>query len=197
MFNRWCFPFLALALMMMSPGGARGRSLSDDVRLEQGEVLLYYERSPRSDLHEVVGHVIFDAPISLVWQVITDYHHYVDFLPDLEGSHLLRRDGPQVWQYLRYPNFWPLPGLECTLLILEDEQEARISFQMISGDYVNYYGSWRLEEYRNNPERTLAIYKLLTDPGTPVPSWSKDWGNRGLVWWERDSATEKEINPQD
>ncbi len=170
-----------------------GRALQNDLRLERGEILLYYEKSPRSDLREVVGYIIFDAPISLVWQVITDYHHYMDFLPDLEESRLLRREEPQVWQYLRLPNLWPFSGLECTLLVLEDEQEGRISFQMISGDFVNYYGSWRLEKYRDDPGRTLATYKLLTDLGRPIPSWSKDWSNRGLVY-DQLQAFRKRIN---
>jgi hypothetical protein len=171
-----------LAGLILIPWMAKATSPKDRARLEQGDIPLHYEKSPTGGMREVVGRVIFNAPLTLVWDVITDYHYYVDFVPGLDESRLIRREGPQAWQYLRYPNVWPLPDFECILLILEDREEGRISFQMISGDLDINYGSWHLERYDRNPDWTIATYKLMMDFGNLSPDFSKEWSNRGRVY---------------
>lgn len=180
-------------IFIILPYTCSALSALEERRLEKGEILLRYESSPRSDLREVVGTVVFEASLNLVWEVITDYHHYADFLPDVEESRLVRRRGPQVWQYMSFPVVWPFPSTECTLLVIEDEEKSVMSFQRISGDYLNYYGSFRLEQYKSSPGRTLASYRLLTDLGTLMPSLSKDIDNRRLVY-DQLEAFRKRIN---
>ncbi len=181
-FRYFLIPVLFMTVII--PWTGKGEASADRVKLERGEILLHYEKSPKGGIREVVGEIIFNAPVDLVWEVITDYHHYVDFVPGLEESRLVRREGPQAWQYLKYPNIWPFPDFECTLLILEEREEGKISFQMLSGDLESFYGSWKIEKYRGGADETMATYRLHKDFGNLAPDFTKEWSNRSTVYDE-------------
>lgn len=45
---------------------------------------------------EIEGSVDLDADAETAWRVLTDYERYVDFIPDLHGSHVVARNGATV-----------------------------------------------------------------------------------------------------
>jgi carbon monoxide dehydrogenase subunit G len=45
---------------------------------------------------EIAGSAELVADVETAWRVLTDYERYVDFIPDLQGSRVLARDGATV-----------------------------------------------------------------------------------------------------
>jgi len=50
----------------------------------------------RGDAVEVRAHALLDAPVQLVWQVISDYERLPQFVPNLRRSVVIARNGNQL-----------------------------------------------------------------------------------------------------
>jgi carbon monoxide dehydrogenase subunit G len=48
------------------------------------------------DAMEIAGSAELHADAETAWRVLTDYEHYVDFIPDLQGSRVVARNGATV-----------------------------------------------------------------------------------------------------
>ena len=50
----------------------------------------------RPDAVEIAGSAELNADAATAWRVLTDYERYVDFIPDLQGSRVVARNGANV-----------------------------------------------------------------------------------------------------
>lgn len=168
----------------------------DKERLRQGEIIVRARRLPDGNLRmgQVMG--VVDAPIDKVWQVITDYNHFKDFMPRISEGFMLDpeavagmtfeeiRDWPKmerrlrkfkieevqgdtVYFYNRFDSPWPLSDRYYILKITLNPADHSTHWSMIAGNMEVNDGSWRLIPLK---DKTLAIYTLRIDPGTPIPA---------------------------
>ncbi|HEX2223927.1 MAG TPA: SRPBCC family protein [Thermoanaerobaculia bacterium] len=173
---------LALAVMLAaSPGQPAQPTIPEARRLAAGEVLISSRTVEPRKPREGIGRGVIDFPPERVFRAITDLAHYDEFMPFVKRSEVVRTlaDGTVLSrQRLKLPGPF---GERYYTLSVRSRVEAQSgksrgvwrtqwSYVRGSGNIADQRGSWILEEL--SPGRTLATFRLYTDPGGLVPAWT-------------------------
>ena len=102
------------------------------------------------------------APEAL-FDVISDYERYPQFLSDMEAAQVVREDG-SVRDVAFTLNL--IKRLRYTLRLTE-QRPVRVSWTLVEGMFKRNSGSWTLEEV--GPGRTRATYSIDLSVGVFVP----------------------------
>ncbi|HEY7759216.1 MAG TPA: SRPBCC family protein [Burkholderiales bacterium] len=111
------------------------------------------------------------APLHLIWEVLTGYDRYAEFVPDLQSSHLLSRDGNAAlieqrgtagFFLYRFP-------LEVKLAVTEVPFE-RVTCQAVAGNFKELSGVYELSP-EAGPEGAFVRfgYRGRLVPGFRLP----------------------------
>jgi ribosome-associated toxin RatA of RatAB toxin-antitoxin module len=155
-----------------------------------------YSRSARgSSIHEVTAKAQFDVPPARVFAVISDYTHYPEFMPYVEKSEIIRREGMgETWVFqqlalpfisdryytikLRNESSRPAEGIyriEWELL------PAHASIRRGEGEPMRVdTGSWYLQPV-NDGRGTRVTYFVHADPGGQLSDWIINMANTSAV----------------
>jgi len=134
-------------------------------RLAAGEIL----SSTRSveGIERARAEAIIDAPPALVWDNITDYTHYKDFMPRTRASEVLKQEGNIV--IFRTTLGFLIKRIRYTIRIVHNQPAGAIDWSLVKGDLTRNDGSWRLTPV-DEGRRTLAVYELAVVTGFRVPA---------------------------
>ncbi|WP_457501912.1 SRPBCC family protein [Thermostichus sp. MS-CIW-15] len=117
---------------------------------------------------QVRGCVLIPVERQRVWQVLTDYDHLAEFVPNLvesrflgseNGRKLVRQVGSQKVLFARFS--------AAVVLAIEEIFPHQLRFQEIEGDFLLFEGFWELAEWLN--QQTLLTYHLQVKPPRPMP----------------------------
>ena len=106
-----------------------------------------------------------DVPIARMFEVVTDYERYPEFLPDVRRAELKRRDGNiaevtfeiEVIKRIRYT------------LRMEETEPTALNWTLVKGDFMKLNnGRWTLEAL--GEQQTRATYAIELKLGAMVPS---------------------------
>ncbi len=102
------------------------------------------------------------------WDVLTDYTHLADFIPNLSSSELVMREGETV--RLQQVGCQQLLGLRFSAQVLLELREFRpeglLRFEMLKGDFRRFEGSWQV---RTLPEGSSLLYELTVQGCLGMP----------------------------
>jgi ribosome-associated toxin RatA of RatAB toxin-antitoxin module len=135
------------------------------------EVLITTEELGRRQ-RRISAEIWLPQSIEHIWQVLTDYDHLADFIPNLDQSHRLKdvdSDTTRIEQI----------GAECFLTfkfcarVILDMVESfpnRIEFSMVEGDFRSFAGSWNLQpETVAGENGTQLRYIVDVEPNRWMP----------------------------
>lgn len=130
--------------------------------LHKGEISLV-ESDRSGNLRQVTVIGLVEASPDRVWRVLTDYTHYLEFMPNLEELEVIERRGPDV--VIAYELEVPGPNMEYTLRHHHaPKQRIDISLTGEEGDITT--GAWRWELVPHaGGKQTMLLYSLYTDVG--------------------------------
>jgi len=109
--------------------------------------------------------------ICYLWEVLTSYEKLSEFIPNLLSSEVLSRVENQIFlkqigsqEFLGF-NF----SAEVFIKLIEDRNNALLSFSLIKGDFRKFEGSWKIKESSTGNGSSL-IYELIVQGcfGMPV-----------------------------
>ncbi|MDA0257611.1 MAG: SRPBCC family protein [Cyanobacteria bacterium] len=107
-------------------------------------------------------------PVEVLWDVLTDYAHLADFIPNLSSSELVMRDGQTV--RLQQVGSQQLMGLRFSAQVLlelrEFKPDGMLLFEMLKGDFRRFEGSWQVREL---PEGSSLLYELTVQGCLGMP----------------------------
>lgn len=112
-----------------------------------------------------VAAIAIDAPLEMVWKVITDYDSLADFIPNLASSKqiILPDDAPSRVIRLRQVGFKRMPYM-CfhaeSVLDLVERPHSEIQFRQVSGTFEQFQGKWMLQEANSMGTATLLKYAV-------------------------------------
>jgi ribosome-associated toxin RatA of RatAB toxin-antitoxin module len=114
-----------------------------------------------------------EIPFALeqVWQVLTDYDHLADFIPNLtesqriqhpEGGIRLVQVGTQCFLNVKF----------CARVVLDmlEMFPRELSFSMVEGDFRQFEGKWLLEPLTSENAGTHLSYDLMVLPPRAMPA---------------------------
>ncbi len=101
----------------------------------------------------------------MAWEVLTDFDHWSEFVPDLHLSRIVSRPGEPLRVEQRGNLSW-LPNFPLVVLAeVELMPPYRIRFQRIAGNIRALSGEWHIAG--KSPVRLL--YRSTVDMGFPLP----------------------------
>jgi ribosome-associated toxin RatA of RatAB toxin-antitoxin module len=117
--------------------------LSRDSALQEVEVVT--ERADGRQ-RQIAAKIRISYPIDKIWQILTDYDHLADFIPNLaksqrivhpEGGIRVEQIGTQSLLKFRF----------CARVVLDMIEQCpyQLDFRMVEGDFKEFCGSWKLQ----------------------------------------------------
>ena len=155
-----------------APGDWRFERQARDVELWQRAV-------PASAYPQLQARGRLPAAPVRVYRTISDYDRFAEFIPQVEYSHILRRQGRETWVYQRLGLPGPLadrhyvlriedlPGHTIRWRLAEDEPLPAAAGRVLRP--AAFTGSWELVAAGNGS--TEARYTVHVDPGGQLPRW--------------------------
>jgi ribosome-associated toxin RatA of RatAB toxin-antitoxin module len=119
---------------------------------------------------QVSAHAVVRAPIELIWQTLTDYDHLPQFIPGLDSSRVVSRQGAQLiveqkgvarWWFFSYP-------IRVTVASTERPYES-IDVHLLQGNLRRLDGRYRIEARPDGS--TELTWQGLIEPDTPLPAF--------------------------
>jgi len=108
--------------------------------------------------------VVFNAPIDKVFEVITDYDRYPEFLTEVKKTKQVDRKGNEV--SIQY-EVDLMKTIKYTVRMRE-EKPTKLSWSFVEGEWMkDNKGSWLLEA--QGPNQTKATYTVEVALGPLVP----------------------------
>ena len=110
-------------------------------------------------------------PSNSIWDVLTDYDHLSDHIPNLVSSQVIARDGNRV--RLQQVGAQKLMGLrfsaQVQLELVENRESGVLGFHLLKGDFRRFEGLWKIQEL-NDGDGSCLLYELTVQGclGMPV-----------------------------
>jgi uncharacterized protein YndB with AHSA1/START domain len=149
-------------------------------------VRIYHAGTTDAAVPEMRAEIVFDAPPERVYQVITDYDHFGEFVPDVAQSRVIRCAGDLRWVHQRLEFARPVAPREYVLQINDRLHPAhgvyaRIDWTSVppaeygvqTADAVaprRFTGFWVLRP-TGGDNVTAAAYGVQFDAGGLLPGW--------------------------
>ena len=114
---------------------------------------------------QISARIQIPYPTDKIWQILTDYDHLADFVPNLTQSQ--RIEHPQGGIRIEQIGAESLMKLKfCARVVLDmvEHFPDRIDFSMVEGDFKQFQGSWTLEAVANNTITDLGYHVLILPP---------------------------------
>lgn len=119
---------------------------------------------------QVTARAVVRAPVELIWQTLTDYDHLSKFVPGIDSSRVISRQGAQLiveqkgeahYWFFSYP-------IRVTVASTERPYES-IDVRLLRGNLRRLDGGYRIEP---QPDGTTEVsWQGLIEPDTPLPSF--------------------------
>lgn len=153
---------------------------------ERQGIRIYNRPWPDSPIPEALARSVLHVPPKRLYAVITDYDHFVEFIPYVTSSRILQQEGETsyVHQHLRFPG--PVADRYYTIASRAASSRPRDNFFRVEWHLVPkssvivpaeegvvppaFSGFWELSP-RANGTATEAVYSFHLDPGGALPSW--------------------------
>lgn len=113
-------------------------------------------------------------PTEKIWQILTDYEHLADFIPNLsKSSRISHPQGGIRIEQVGMQALWKLQLKFCARVVLDmvENFPHEISFQMVEGDFKEFYGHWQLHPIHGDVvgQGTNLCYSLTLVPSRVMP----------------------------
>ena len=111
------------------------------------------------------------TPIDSIWDVLTDYDHLSELIPNLASSELLSRNGDRV--SLKQVGSQKLMGLrfsaQVQIELIERREIGTLEFHLVKGDFRRFEGAWKMKTLSDG-KGTCLLYELTVQGciGMPV-----------------------------
>ena len=119
----------------------------------------------------ILASISIPCPVEQVWQVLTDYDHLSDFIPNLTVSRRLESAEPvTLLEQVGTQCFLNIQFCARVVLNMAEQFPHRIGFTMVEGDFKSFEGAWQLEAESPEHETTRLLYEITVCPPRAIPA---------------------------
>ncbi|MDJ0634115.1 MAG: SRPBCC family protein [Xenococcaceae cyanobacterium MO_188.B29] len=135
--------------------------------LRNGQVSLQGENG------QYTGRVLVTASMDAVWQVLTDYDNFDEFLPKVSNSELLEEDGDRkVFEQTNKVKIFLFNKKSRVRIAVQENYPQQITFNIVDGDLETLDGAWKLEAVSPYPSappnQVLMTHQVNVEPGSII-----------------------------
>ena len=160
-----CFlvSFVPAATAKLFDGPVDKLPVLERVALRNGEVVLAGEKG------EYLARILIEGSVDEVWQVLTDYENFEQFLPGVASSELLENNGDRkVTEQVNQVNTFIFSTEARVRLVVTESYPQKIYFDFVDGDLASLKGNWLLEPVSKTsstpPNRVLVTHRVAVQP---------------------------------
>jgi uncharacterized membrane protein len=166
-----------------------GKALTEEQQsaLDRDEILVHLTAVSGTAVKKATAVAVVDASADQVFQVLTDYDSFTQFMPYCKKVQVQKADGEQSQVRFELDFPWPI-GDRYYVLELTDRREqkgdsavlaSRWTYVPGSGNINDTYGSWEVWPYKGG--KSFVRYSVFTDPGGRVPGWTANMATNVAV----------------
>ncbi len=166
------FLFLAVTGLIATAMPAGAAAQSNDA-LGKGEIGVEAIDVKNSKMPKIVVKGVVDAPPAKVWEIVSDCTKYKQRMTRIKSAKLVKKTGDTYVCDVTVELPFPLSNLRATTNAkhVNGPPTWSRSWTLIEGDYEQNDGSWVLQEFAGDPNRTFVVYTVHAVPNTAVPDW--------------------------
>lgn len=133
--------------------------------LERGVMILIHDRKKTNDLLFISSGALINAPVQKVWNVITDYEHYPEFMPQTKRV-AVEKENDNVWN-VEYNLYFKFTIIKITVhYVVETYLDPPYDIwwttkEGADNDIKLAMGRWELFPLSEN--KTAAFYTIYSD----------------------------------
>jgi len=121
------------------------------------------------------GRILVQSSVDQAWDVLTDYHNYPEFLPNVVSAQVLEANGNQkVFEQIQKVSVFFVNRETRLKIAVTENQFTDINFNLVEGDVNTLDGSWDLipitQAKESTPTQVLITYRVKVEPDETVPS---------------------------
>lgn len=120
---------------------------------------------------QITAKIHIPHPTEQVWQILTDYEHLADFIPNLAKSRQIEHPhGGIRLEQIGSQSFFKLKFCARVVLDMVEKFPNQIDFQMVEGDFKEFFGSWQLQpQLVSGQPGTELCYTVQVLPPRAMP----------------------------
>lgn len=119
----------------------------------------------------ILAAISIPCSVEQVWQVLTDYEHLADFVPNLTVSRRLETSGSEtLLEQVGAQCFLNVKFCARVVLNMVEQFPHQIGFTMVEGDFKSFEGSWKLRPDDSSFNATRLTYEVNICPPKAIPA---------------------------
>lgn len=120
---------------------------------------------------QITAKIQIPYPVEQVWQILTDYEHLADFIPNLAKSRKIEHpNGGIRLEQIGSQSFLKLKFCARVVLDMVEKFPTQIDFHMVEGDFKEFFGVWQLQPHiRGGQPGTELCYTVKILPPRAMP----------------------------
>ncbi len=193
---------LALAVLAITALAPRARALDAkapgpgwEEAKRTDDLVIFTRDNPKVGTRDIDAVSEVDAPPAVVFEVVTDFDHYVDFMPYVKESKTAKRlsatelvvysllSPPIVDDRDYYIDVKTTTGSAANQGVYTSAWTSRPSYGPVRDGVVRVKintGAWVMEPL-DGGKRTRLTYHLSTNPGGSIPTWIANLSNTKAI----------------
>lgn len=142
--------------------------VAERVALKEGKVILIGQQG------QYICRILVNSNLDRVWQVLTDYDNFEEFLPGVAESQLVQTNGNRkIFEQVNQVKTLIFSTKARIRLAITESYPQRIAFDFVDGDLDALNGTWLLEPVSPYPSappnQVLITHQVSVEPNT-MPS---------------------------
>lgn len=112
-------------------------------------------------------------PLEQVWQILTDYEAWAEFMPGITQSRRLEHPTGGIYlEQIRLKTFMGMKVSSRSIFEVEEKFPNEIHYQLVEGDLKAFSGIWRLEAWKSSDQQVGVdlIYNISVLPKPIFPA---------------------------
>ena len=163
----------AIAVILTAPlpltASAQRKNALDPLPVQERVTLREGQATVTGGDGQFVGRVLVDAPVSIAWDVLTDYNNFEAFFPNVENSQLLESAGDRnVFEQVNVARVFLFNSRTRVVIATTESYPQQISFQLVEGDMDLLQGVWRFDPVAPypgaQPNQVLITHQVALEP---------------------------------
>ncbi|MEM9977984.1 MAG: SRPBCC family protein [Cyanobacteria bacterium P01_D01_bin.2] len=164
--GRWTAA-LALTAAIALPTMAQESGPLEQLPTEEQTTLQGGDATVSGNDGEFTGRILINAPVGVVWEVVTDYDNFEQFLPSVEASQVLDASGDRiVYEQLNVVDILFITNRSRIVVESVLSYPQHIDFSLVEGDVAALQGMWQLEPVNAEAEsaQVLLTQEVAVEP---------------------------------
>lgn len=127
------------------------------------------EASRQGTAVAVTARATIKAPFALIWQTLTDYDHFSEFVPGMIKSHVIERHGSvAIIEEVGEASFWFFTYPIEVVVEAREEPPALLAVRVLHGNLKQLDGGYRIEKASDGEDEFLLRWSGTIEPANAL-----------------------------